>query len=177
MHFCLQTYGEITFAPGPRLNLILGPNGAAFEAQVHPVGYQAHETVAEFHNVCAGTGKSSLVCALCVGLGGAPKVRACKDESLASLQSHLFCMVGRPARRMSELRHMLHRLQLLGRSEQIADYVRRGCNEGFTEIHLSGGEGRNAGSIIVMRRIKSDGTSQWKLNGADVQLIAGQVFL
>jgi len=55
--------------------------------------------------------------------------------------------------------------------------VRRGCNEGFTEIHLSGGEGRNAGSIIVMRRIKSDGTSQWKLNGADMQLVFGQSFL
>ena len=53
--------------------------------------------------------------------------------------------------------------------------MRRGCNEGFTEIHLSGGEGRNARSIIVMRRIKSDGTSQWKLNGADVQLVVGHL--
>ena len=25
---CMQTYGDITFVPGPRLNLILGPNGA-----------------------------------------------------------------------------------------------------------------------------------------------------
>ena len=55
-------------------------------------------------------------------------------------------------------------VQLLGRSEQISDYVRRGCSEGFTEIHLSGGE--RGGSIVVVRRIKSDGNSQWRLNGA-----------
>lgn len=43
------TYSDAEFHPGPRLNLILGPNG---------------------------TGKSSIVCALCVGLAGSTKVRA-----------------------------------------------------------------------------------------------------
>jgi structural maintenance of chromosomes protein 5 len=42
------TYTDAEFFPGPRLNLILGPNG---------------------------TGKSSIVCALCVGLAGSTKVR------------------------------------------------------------------------------------------------------
>lgn len=42
------TYNDAEFYPGPRLNLILGPNG---------------------------TGKSSIVCALCIGLAGNPKVR------------------------------------------------------------------------------------------------------
>ena len=41
------TYNDAEFHPGPRLNLILGPNG---------------------------TGKYSVVCALCVGLGGSTKV-------------------------------------------------------------------------------------------------------
>lgn len=41
------TYTDAEFHPGPRLNLILGPNG---------------------------TGKSSIVCALCVGLAGSTKV-------------------------------------------------------------------------------------------------------
>lgn len=41
------TYSDAEFHPGPRLNLILGPNG---------------------------TGKSSIVCALCVGLAGSTKV-------------------------------------------------------------------------------------------------------
>lgn len=42
------TYNNAEFYPGPRLNVILGPNG---------------------------TGKSSVVCALCVGLGGSTKVK------------------------------------------------------------------------------------------------------
>lgn len=42
------TYNDAEFFPGPRLNLILGPNG---------------------------TGKSSIVCALCVGLAGSTKAR------------------------------------------------------------------------------------------------------
>ena len=41
------TYSDAEFFPGPRLNLILGPNG---------------------------TGKSSIVCALCVGLAGSTRV-------------------------------------------------------------------------------------------------------
>ena len=42
-----MTYHDVTFLPGPRLNLVLGPNG---------------------------TGKSSIVNAICLGLAGAPKV-------------------------------------------------------------------------------------------------------
>nr|CCA24606.1 structural maintenance of chromosomes protein 5 puta [Albugo laibachii Nc14] len=47
------TYNDAEFHPGPRLNLILGPNG---------------------------TGKSSVVCALCVGLGGSTKVLGRADK-------------------------------------------------------------------------------------------------
>lgn len=46
------TYTDAEFHPGPRLNLILGPNG---------------------------TGKSSIVCALCVGLAGSTKVHFCRQ--------------------------------------------------------------------------------------------------
>ena len=42
-----MTYDDCSFEPGPGLNLVLGPNG---------------------------TGKSSIVSALCVGLAGNPKV-------------------------------------------------------------------------------------------------------
>jgi chromosome segregation ATPase len=49
-----MTYGEkVVIKPGPRLNLVLGPNG---------------------------TGKSSLVCALCVCLGGALKLLGRADN-------------------------------------------------------------------------------------------------
>lgn len=48
-----MTYADATIVPGPRLNLVLGPNG---------------------------TGKSSLVCALCVGLGGSTKALGRADN-------------------------------------------------------------------------------------------------
>ncbi|KAF0683113.1 Aste57867_24801 [Aphanomyces stellatus] len=47
------TYSDAELFPGPRLNLVIGPNG---------------------------TGKSSIVCALCVGLGGATKVLGRADK-------------------------------------------------------------------------------------------------
>ena len=42
-----MTHKDVTFEPGPRLNVVLGPNG---------------------------TGKSAFVCAVCVGLGGSPNL-------------------------------------------------------------------------------------------------------
>jgi structural maintenance of chromosomes protein 5 len=43
------TYDFVEFRPGPNLNMIFGPNG---------------------------TGKSSIACALCIGLNGAPSVES-----------------------------------------------------------------------------------------------------
>ncbi|KAG7670314.1 hypothetical protein Ndes2437A_g04826 [Nannochloris sp. 'desiccata'] len=48
-----MTYGHAVIEPGPHLNLVLGPNG---------------------------TGKSSLVCALCVGLGGSTRLLGRADH-------------------------------------------------------------------------------------------------
>ncbi|GMF09361.1 unnamed protein product [Phytophthora lilii] len=54
------TYSDAEFHPGPRLNLILGPNG---------------------------TGKSSIVCALCVGLAGSTRfVRHEKDSGYTEIE-------------------------------------------------------------------------------------------
>jgi hypothetical protein len=44
------TYTSAEFFPGPNLNMVIGPNG---------------------------TGKSTLVCAICLGLGWPPKVSSC----------------------------------------------------------------------------------------------------
>jgi hypothetical protein len=46
------TYTSAEFFPGPKLNMVIGPNG---------------------------TGKSTLVCAICLGLGWGPQVRACSS--------------------------------------------------------------------------------------------------
>ena len=70
-----QTYaGEVTIRPGPRLNLILGPNGGILKHDYHgllsePALFQP-----------PGTGKSSLVCAICIGLGGSTKVRFFREQ-------------------------------------------------------------------------------------------------
>lgn len=45
-------YTSAEFFPGPKLNMVIGPNG---------------------------TGKSTLVCAICLGLGWGPQVRACSS--------------------------------------------------------------------------------------------------
>ena len=54
-------------------------------------------------------------------------------------------------------------LQILGRSNSIADYVKKGESEGFTEIYLS--KDTNGSRIVVKRVMKKEGTSTWKLNG------------
>lgn len=53
-------------------------------------------------------------------------------------------------------------VQLLGRAESVKDFVRKGCQQGSTEIHLSSGSDR---PIIITRQMNSeDGTSKWLLN-------------
>lgn len=65
-------------------------------------------------------------------------------------------------------------LQLLGRAEQISNYVRRGQSEAWTEITLSGGPGMR--DHLVRRDIKLEFSeengerkvatrSKWKVNG------------
>ena len=59
-----MTYSHAIFYPGSRLNLILGPNG---------------------------TGKSSLVCAICIGLAASPKLlgRADKIGDFVKRDAHI----------------------------------------------------------------------------------------
>eukprot|EP00195_Chlamydomonas_chlamydogama_P003753 CAMPEP_0202919294 /NCGR_PEP_ID=MMETSP1392-20130828/75486_1 /ASSEMBLY_ACC=CAM_ASM_000868 /TAXON_ID=225041 /ORGANISM="Chlamydomonas chlamydogama, Strain SAG 11-48b" /LENGTH=108 /DNA_ID=CAMNT_0049612609 /DNA_START=55 /DNA_END=378 /DNA_ORIENTATION=+ len=57
VHDFMTYSGTVTITPGPRLNLVIGPNG---------------------------TGKSSLVCALCVGLGGGPRYSAALTTCLTT---------------------------------------------------------------------------------------------
>ncbi|KAL6778911.1 SMC5 [Auxenochlorella protothecoides x Auxenochlorella symbiontica] len=96
-----MTYKHAVFNPGPQLNLVLGPNG---------------------------TGKSSLVCALCVGLGG--------------------------------------KTGLLGRADEVSNYVRRGADKGWVKITLAGGpEGRE--TLIQRIMYSSKNSSDWSINGKE----------
>jgi len=88
-----MTYGVgVVIKPGPRLNLVLGPNG---------------------------TGKSSLVCALCVCLGGS--------------------------------------LKLLGRADNLRDFIRRGTDSCAVEVTLSGGPG--SPDLRVRRTLEASTTT------------------
>ncbi|KAG1681380.1 hypothetical protein FOA52_007428 [Chlamydomonas sp. UWO 241] len=106
VHDFMTYAGTVTITPGPGLNLVLGPNG---------------------------TGKSSLVCAMCVGLGGSTK--------------------------------------LLGRADDLREYIRRGKTSAWTEITLSGGPTER--DHVVRRDIKFETNSEgrpvchslWKING------------
>ena len=55
------TYDLVEFFPGPSLNMVIGPNG---------------------------TGKSTLVCAICLGLGWGPQVRAYVCDLIATSTNH-----------------------------------------------------------------------------------------
>jgi len=48
------TYAQVEFSPGPRLNVVIGPNG---------------------------TGKSTILCAICLGLGGQPTLLGRADDA------------------------------------------------------------------------------------------------
>ncbi len=44
-------------------------------------------------------------------------------------------------------------LQLLGRSDNLSDYVRTNCRKAWVEITLSGGEGRKDRDIVIRRYV------------------------
>ena len=46
-HLCFRTYSKVQIFPGPGLNVVIGANG---------------------------TGKSTIVCGICLGLGGKPSI-------------------------------------------------------------------------------------------------------
>ncbi|KAG8875354.1 Structural maintenance of chromosomes protein 5 [Tulasnella sp. 331] len=90
--------GPVEFSPGPWLNMIIGANG---------------------------TGKSSVACAIAIGLGWSPKV--------------------------------------LGRAEELKDFVKIGNDRGWIELELKGPAGKK--NLIIKREIntKTNG-SAWHLN-------------
>lgn len=112
------TYTAVEFFPGPSLNMVIGPNG---------------------------TGKSTLVCAICLGLGWGPQV---------SLQEE------------TVLRMDADGLQHLGRAKEVSEYVKHGCQEAMIEIELAKDGKRFKNNITVRCTIKRDGNkTAFSVNG------------
>ncbi|XP_078313053.1 structural maintenance of chromosomes protein 5-like [Crassostrea virginica] len=91
------TYDSVEFLTGPSLNVIIGPNG---------------------------TGKSSIVCAICLGLGG--------------------------------------KTGLLGRAQQVGDYIKYGCQKAKITLELYNRRGEN---WVISREIHKNNNSTWSVNG------------
>lgn len=112
------TYTAVEFFPGPSLNMVIGPNG---------------------------TGKSTLVCAICLGLGWGPQV---------SLQEE------------KDVRKDADGLQHLGRAKEVSEYVKHGCQEAMIEIELAKDGKRFEKNINIRCTIKRDGNkTMFSVNG------------
>ena len=112
------TYTAVEFFPGPSLNMVIGPNG---------------------------TGKSTLVCAICLGLGWGPQV----------------CL-----RQGTVLRKDADGLQHLGRAKEVSEYVKYGCQEAMIEIELAKDRKRFKNNIVIRCTIKRDGNKTvFSVNG------------
>ena len=112
------TYTAVEFFPGPSLNMVIGPNG---------------------------TGKSTLVCAICLGLGWGPQVSLGEEPVLqrnADGQQHL------------------------GRAKEVSEYVKHGCQEAMIEIELAKDGKRFKDNIVIRCTIKREGNKTvFSVNG------------
>lgn len=124
--FYCRTYSDVEIHPIPNLNIVIGPNG---------------------------TGKSTIVAAIILGLGGTPKtigrgtkVRLIYDFTVINL-SFLF-------------------------SVQISEYVRHNCSEARIDIELEAAASKKTGgsqsSYTVTRVFNINNQNQWYLNGKHV---------
>ena len=133
-----MTYANCVIEPGPKLNLVLGPNGECHRPlPLGPALVSRSATARAPHldraltppparSLPAGTGKSSLVCAIGVGLAGGTN--------------------------------------LLGRAQELSEFVRRGTDVGEVTITLASGDPTRP--HVVRRRIyAANNNSEWWLDG------------
>ena len=112
------TYEAVEFFPGPSLNMVIGPNG---------------------------TGKSTLVCAICIGLGWSTSVSLMLQESCEFL---------------------LTVRQYLGRAKEVSEFVKNGTQEAMIEIELAKDGKRFKENVVIRCVIKREGNRTiYSVNG------------
>lgn len=78
------TYDDVTIYPGPKLTMVIGPNGErqCVRGTERRARQMPHSPLplAPLHACCAGSGKSSAVAAICLGLAGKPSTIDRGDE-------------------------------------------------------------------------------------------------
>ena len=113
------TYDHVEFRPGPHLNMIIGPNG---------------------------TGKSSIACAIALGLNWPPSV--CIRSSCCRI----------------DLLNDSCPLQILVRASELNSFVKIGTNEGYIEIELKGPIGKS--NLVIKRFLSAKSkSSTYTING------------
>jgi chromosome segregation ATPase len=116
------TYDDAEFRPGPYLNMVLGPNG---------------------------TGKSSIACAICLGLAFPLKVSICASLLVSQCTALNLCV-----------------FQLLGRAAEISSFVKIGSKKGEATVEIELKGPANKKNIIIKRTFQATSkTSTFTLNG------------
>jgi chromosome segregation ATPase len=95
-----------------------------------------------------GTGKSSIACAICLGLNWSPAVRL-------------------PFRNVGLLFTSCASCKVLGRATHLKSFVKLGTTEGYIEIELKGPKGKP--NLVIRRSLKAESdSSTFRLNGESV---------
>ena len=128
--------------------------------------------------IYAGAGKSSLTCAMALGLAADPKVTT--SASLTILwqtliwrhnvtistheqKAHPNSPVPTGARPIKVTEGYCLLTQILGRADKAINFIKRGAEEAFTEVTLSAGPGKRP--YIIQRTLKKDNMSRYRVNG------------
>ncbi|KAI0243709.1 Structural maintenance of chromosomes protein 5 [Massospora cicadina] len=136
------TYDRCEFFPGPNMNMVIGPNG---------------------------TGKSTIVCAIALGLGGAPGVR--RGEQVDRLQPEAKRFTR--ASGLIQLALVAGADSLLGRAKELSEFVKHGKQRATIEIELQGhptASSRDPTVTITRIISRENNTSVWRLNGVTAPL-------
>ena len=106
-----------------------------------------------------------MVNAVCLGLAG--------STSVGSYLNYTELIVVEELELVKDPLNTFFALQLLGRADNVRDFVRRGENEGWVEITLS--SGNRSRPVVINRKLKaSENSSEWRINGALDVLLAEQ---
>ncbi len=122
------TYDAVEVRPGPNLNMI--------------IGYEFIYSSKPLMNRPNGTGKSTIVCAIALGLAGRPDVRP----------SVFF------------IAHFSYR-QVLGRAKHVKDFVKHGCETATIEVEIK----KIPRNLVIHRTLNANlNSSSWLLNGKQI---------
>ncbi|GLI64044.1 hypothetical protein VaNZ11_007205 [Volvox africanus] len=135
VHDFMTYNGTVVIRPGPRLNLVLGPNG---------------------------TGKSSLVCALCLGLNGSPKTLGRADDIKAFVRrgAHSFWTEITLSSGCEERDHVVKRTVTV-RTERDANGERRERFESKWKINGVDTTSKDVDKLIRQLKIQFDNLCQF----------------